>query len=244
MYTLCFSRQAVLLLVSVIVLSAPCVAQRRRAANFNARTAYVIDERLAALRSEPKLEGDLTQRLSRGRAVQIIGSRQADGVTFYRVAVTRRTRGWLPADALVSPSRPEEDAKFLRLIRGSDDFDKIDRASLFLQVFPRSGLRAQVLSLVGDEAEQFAQSLSRDAGRRLNEKEMTAGGAARQIYFMNYNGLDRFNRIGIKFKFDEKTKTYTYDGAAWREIVRRYPNSPEAETARAKLAAQTGVKLR
>ncbi len=244
MYTLCFSRQAVLLLVSVVLLSAPCAAQRRRAANLNARTAYVIDERLAALRSEPKLEGDLTQRLSRGRAVQIIGNRQADGVTFYRVAVTRRTRGWLPADALVSPARPEEDARFLRLIRGSDDFDKLDRASLFLQVFPRSSLRAQVLGLVGDEAEQFAQSLTRDAARRLNEKEMTAGGASRMIYFMNYNGLDRFNRIGVKFKYDEAARAFKYDGAAWREIVRRYPQSAEAETARAKLAALPSDKAR
>jgi len=237
MYTISFSRQAVLLLAVVALLSASCVAQKRRAANYGSRTAYVIDERLAALRSEPKLEGDLTQRLSRGRAVQIIGNRQTGGVMFYRVAVTRRTRGWLPADSLVSPSRVEDDARCLRLIRGSEDFDKIARASLFLQVFPRSMLRAQVLSLLGDEAEQFAQSLSREAGRRLVEKEMTAGGASRVIYFMNYNGLDRFNRIGVKFTFDEGTKTYRYDGAAWREIVRRYPNSAEAETARAKLAA-------
>lgn len=189
MYTINFSRQAILLLVGVVVLCAPCIAQRRRAASNGGRTAYVIDERLAALRSEPKLEGDLAQRLSRGRAVQIIGNRQADGIMFYRVAVTRRTRGWLSADALVAPSRAEDDARLLRLIRGSDDFDKLDRASLFLQLFPRSSLRSQVLSLVGEEAEQFAQSLSRDAGRRLNEKEMTAGGASRMIYFMNYNGL-------------------------------------------------------
>jgi len=244
MYTISFSRQAVLLLVSVVLLSAPGVAQRRRAANYNARTAYVIDERLAALRSEADLEGNLMQRLSRGRAVQIIGNRQADGVTFYRVAVTRRTRGWLPADALVSPSRVEDDARCLRLIRGSEDFDKLARASLFLQVFPRSMLRAQVLSLMGDEAEQFAQSLSREAGRRLDEKEMTAGGASRASYFMNYNGLDRFNRIGVKFTFDDATKTYRYDGAAWREIVRRYPNSAEAETARAKLASLPNDKSR
>ncbi|MCP9495143.1 MAG: SH3 domain-containing protein [Pyrinomonadaceae bacterium MAG19_C2-C3] len=244
MYTISFSRQAVLLFVSVVVLSAPCVAQRRRAASNGNRTAYVVDERLAALRSEPKLEGDLTQRLSRGRAVQIIGNRQADGAMFYRVAVTRRTRGWLPADALVSPTRVEDDARLLRLIRGSDDFDKLDRASLFLQVFPRSSLRAQVLSLVGEEAEQFAQSLSREAARRLNEKEMTAGGASRVIYFMNYNGLDRFNKIGVKFKYDEAARAFKYDGAAWREIVRRYPNSAEAETARAKLAALSNDKSR
>ena len=189
MYTISFSRQAVLLLVSVVLLSAPSVAQRRRAANYGSRTAYVIDERLAALRSEPDLEGNLMQRLSRGRAVQIIGNRQADGIMFYRVAVTRRTRGWLPADSLVSPSRSEDDERCLRLIRGSEDFDKLARASLFIQVFPRSMLRPQVLSLMGDEAEQFAQSLSREAGRRLVEKEMTAGGASRAIYFMNYNGL-------------------------------------------------------
>ena len=60
-----------------------------------------------------------------------------------------------------------------------------------------------------------------------------ANGAAAFSYFMNFNGLDRYRRLGIDFVFDAATKQYHYDGASWREIVRRYPRSAEA----AKLAA-------
>ena len=49
---------------------------------------------------------------------------------------------------------------------------------------------------------------------------------------LNYHGLDRYNREGITFLFDRTTKKFSYDGAAWREILRRYPNSPEAAEAR------------
>jgi outer membrane protein assembly factor BamD (BamD/ComL family) len=49
---------------------------------------------------------------------------------------------------------------------------------------------------------------------------------------MNYNGLDRYNRQGIVFNFDASAKRFHYDGAAWREILRRYPQSAEANDAR------------
>jgi len=35
------------------------------------------------------------------------------------------------------------------------------------------------------------------------------------------------------------TKKFSYDGAAWREILKRYPNSPEAAEARKHLDALT-----
>jgi hypothetical protein len=64
---------------------------------------------------------------------------------------------------------------------------------------------------------------------------MTAGGAPVHSYFLNYNGIDRYRRQGVVFTFDSAAKQFHYDGAAWREIVRRYPQSPEAEQARARL---------
>ena len=66
---------------------------------------------------------------------------------------------------------------------------------------------------------------------------MTAGGAPEFSYFMNFNELDRYNRQGIGFVFDPATKQFHYDGAAWREIVRRHPQSPEAVEARKRLGA-------
>ncbi len=200
--------------------------------------AVVVDERLAALRDEPDLTANLLQRMSRGRVVAVRGvKRTPDGVTFYRVMVTRRTGGWVQSEAVVSPARKEDEARLLRLIRSSEDFDRLARARIFLDVFQRSPLRPEVLLLLGDEAEKSAARLSRDAARRLDEKEMAAGGAPVFSYFLNFNGLDRYRRQGVAFVFDRAAKQFHYDGAAWREILRRHPRSPEAAEARKRLAA-------
>lgn len=210
-------------------------AQRRRAPEGGQR-AVVVDERLAALRDEPELTSNLLQRMSRGRMVAVRGLKRApDGVTFYRVVVTRRTGGWLQTEAVVSTGRAGEDARLLRLIQSSEEFDRIVRARIFLDFFPKSNLRPIVLMLYGEEAEKAAAKLSRDAARRLNEREMAANGAPVFSFFLNYSGLDRFNRAGVRFVFDNATKRFHYDGAVWREILRRYPRSPEANEARKRL---------
>jgi hypothetical protein len=196
----------------------------------------VVDERLSALRDAPRLTANLLQRLGRGRVVAVSGVRETrDGVTFLRVAVTSRTSGWVQADALVRPSVAGEDARLLRLVRGSAEFDRLARARIFLDAFPRSTLRPAALLVFGEEAEASAARLSRDAARRLDPREMEAGGAPHASYFLNFNGLDRLNRLGVKFVFDSTTKQFHYDGAAWREILRRHPQSPEAAEARRRL---------
>lgn len=200
------------------------------------RVAVVVDERLSALRATPGLSARLEQRLSRGRYVAILKSqRTADGLIFHEVKVSRRRSGWLQAGAVVSATQPADDDRLLALLRGSDDFDLIVRARIFLDTFPRSPLRPAVLLLYAAAAEEAAARLSRDAGRRLNHAEMAAGGAPEFSSFMNYNGLDRYNRQGIRFTFDDGAKRFHYDGAAWREIVRRYPQSSEAVEARKRL---------
>jgi hypothetical protein len=52
---------------------------------------------------------------------------------------------------------------------------------------------------------------------------------------MNYSGLDRYNRLGVFFVFDPQSKRLHYNGAAWREIIRRFPRSQEAIQARARV---------
>ncbi|HEX8845772.1 MAG TPA: hypothetical protein VF791_14060 [Pyrinomonadaceae bacterium] len=228
----------------LLFLTISAVAQQRRAPEGGTR-AVVIDERLAALRDAPDLSANLLQRMSRGRLVAVRGLRRSgDGVTFYRVAVTKRTGGWIQTEALVSPVRKDDDERLLRLIRNSDDFDRIARARIFLDTFPRSPLRPSVLMLYGEAAERAAARLSRDAARRLDEKEMAANNAPVFSYFLNYNGLDRYRRQGIVFVFDRTAKRFYYDGASWREIVRRYPNSPEAAEARKLLDALSAVAVR
>lgn len=216
--------------------------QRRTRTPEGGRLAVIVDERLAALRDEPELTASLLQRISRGRVVAVRGARRSpDGVTFYRVVVTRRTGGWLQAEAVVSPTRAGDDARLLRLIQSSEDFDRIVRARIFLDFFPKSTLRAAVLMLYGEEAEKAAARLSRDATRRLDEREMTANGAPVFSYFLNYSGLDRYRRQGIAFLFDREAKRFHYNGESWREIIRRYPRSAEAAEARKRLEALASV---
>jgi hypothetical protein len=219
-------------------------AQQRSASEGGAR-AVVIDERLAVLRDAPDLYANLLQRMSRGRTVAIKGAKRSpEGVTFYRVLVTRRTGGWLQSDAVVSLTRKDDDGRLLRLIQNSEDFDRIIRARIFLDMFQKSPQRPTVLLLYGEAAEKAAGKLSRDAIRHLDEKEMAANGAPTFSYFLNYNGLDRYRRQGITFIFDRATKQFHYDGASWREIVRRYPRSPEAVEARKRLEALNAVAAR
>jgi len=229
-----------IILVNIFFLLSPAssaMAQKRREPP-GGRLAVVIDERLAALRIAPDPAAKLLRRLNRGRLVAVLGGmRNRDGLVYLQVVVTRRTIGWLPTESVVAPWRHEDDDRSLRLIRNSKDFDRIARARLFLDAFPRSPLRPQGLLLFGDAAEQAAEKLSREASRRLDPNEMAAGGAPDFSYFLNYNGLDRYNRQEINFTFDRSSSTFHYDGAAWSEIVRRYPGSPEAAEARRRLAA-------
>lgn len=202
------------------------------------RLAVVADERLSALRSSPELSGKLLRRMGRGSLVAIKGDKRSrDGIVFHKVNVTLRTGGWIQRDAVFAPSRAADDDRLLRLIKGSDGFDRIVRAKIFLNNFSGSELRPEVLLIFAQAAEDAASHLSRDAARRLDEKEMNAGGAPLFSYFLNFNELDRYNRQGITFFFDPSGKQFHYDGAAWQELVHRYPRSPQAAEARRRLDA-------
>jgi len=101
------------------------------------RMAVVVDERLSALRAAPDPAARLIERLSRGHLVSIRGERvTSDGLKFYRVAISSRRLGWVQSDAVVVPWRVGDDARLMRLIEGSDEFDRIIRARTFLDVFP------------------------------------------------------------------------------------------------------------
>ena len=84
----------------------------------------------------------------------------------------------------------------------------IARAHLLLESFPRSALRPAALLILGDAAAEAAERLTREARRRLDPAEMTAGGAPVASYFHNYNGLDRYRRLGVVFDFDPASRTY------------------------------------
>lgn len=229
-------RKFVFLALSVSLALLPATSFARKRAPAGGRVAIVVDERLSALRRTPELSGVLLRRLGRGSLVAVKGEKRGrDGVVFHKVNVTSRTSGWIQREAIFSPSRTGDDARFLSLIKGSEDFDRIARARIFLDNFTLSKFRPEVLLIYSVAAEDVAARLSRDASRRLDDKEMTASGAPLFSYFLNYNGLDRYNRQGITFSFDTREKNFHYDGEGWQELVHRYPRSPEAAEARKRL---------
>ena len=231
-------------LTVVACLAASGLAQKKRMPP-GGHLAIVVDARLAALRAAPNLSAPLVRRLSRGGFVSIRGSqRSSDGILFHRVAINSRTSGWIQSDAVVAGWRASDDEKLLHLIAGPDEFERLARSRIFLETFPRSPWRPTVLLLYGQAAEEAATQLTRQAQRQFERNEIPAEGAPRFSYFMNYNGLDRYNRQGARFIFDESTKSFHYDGAALREILRRYPQSKEADEARQMLAKLDALKVK
>src|SRR2546423_198593 len=214
------SHKLALCLLFLILLEPTVFAQNRKPPT-GGRLAIVVDERLAALRATPQLNGKLVRRLARGRLVAVRSMKaDADGIGFFLVNVSSRTHGWIQREAVVSPSRAGDDHRLLNLIERSQGFDRIARARIFLDNFPRSRLRPEVFLLLGDTAEELAAKLSTDAARRMND----LGDAPEFRYYLNYTGLDRYNRQQVGFVFNRSSKRFHYDGTAWRELIRRYPN--------------------
>jgi hypothetical protein len=229
------SHTAIAALFFFAAIAFPVPAQKKRVPP-GGNIAVIADERLAALRVAPSLSARLIRRLGRGNFVSVRTTRRNhEGISFSHVVVTRRTSGWLQSEALVTSGRNGDDRRLAHLIGGTDEFDRIARSRIFLDHFPRSSLRPKVLLALGDAAEEAAAQLSREATRRFERREIPTDGAPEHSYYMNYNGLDRYNRQGVIFTFDPGTKQFHYDGAAWREIVRKHPNSPEAEEAKKRL---------
>lgn len=198
-------------------------------------TGIVIDERLAVLRSEPSLFAKTLQRMRRGRAVSVFGSKEADGVTFYRVKALPNSTGWVQSEAIIGRFRRGDDSRLARLVQSSEGFEQIERAQIFLDTFADSPLRPAILLLLGDLMEETALKISTDALKKLDRREMAASGAPLHSFYLNYTSLDRYRKIGINFVFNPSTKLLHYDGESWREIVSKFPNSSEAAEAQKRL---------
>lgn len=239
-----------LFLLIFLAFSTNLEAQKRRVASKPPKTpsaaqkqieksnaAIVVDERLSVLRSEPSLFSTPIQRMRSGRIVSVTGSKEADGVTFYRVTALPNNFGWVQSDAVFGKFRRGDDERLAKLVQSSDGFEQIERARIFLDTFPNSALRTVVLLLLGDVLEEVALKLSGEATRRLDRREMSASGAPLHSFYLNYVSLDRYKKMNVNFLFNSKTRLLHYDGADWREIVGKFPNSAEAIEAQKRLNA-------
>lgn len=227
--------QFIVCLLLVVGLSANREAIAQQPQPFQALSGYVVDERFSALRREPSLKGPIIERLRIGRFVAVLKEKRvSDGATFYRVAPTRRTRGWLHELAVALPAKAGDDRRLLSLIEAAEGFARLHLAQIFVTHFDRSPLRSKALWILGQEADAAARSLSDQAGRRLSA---SANGTAvqKRHLFLSFDGLDRYNRLGVLFDYDESGHKYVYDGWAYREILTRYPKSDEAAKAAERL---------
>lgn len=198
--------------------------------------AFVINERLSALRREPGVQSQVIRRLRLGHPVFIVSTSKskAGRLRFCRVAVTRRTRGWIHESALAVQSRPGEDQRIMNLIEGSSDgVDRITLCRIIIERFGQSRLVPRAMLLLGEEAERVAETLSQRTRRRL--AEVRGADASLRDYYLSDAGLDRYSRLGVVFDFNESTGEFVYDGKAYREIVRRFPEGEEAKLARQRL---------
>lgn len=236
---------AVFVFSLVNLFSQPIFAQKRLRPKVSAapvstkrpeKTAVIINEHFSVLRLEPSLYAMPIQRISRGQTAVISGEKQAEGVTFLKTQTSRRS-GWIQAEAFLFPSRNGEDARLAELIKISDGFDRLELINLFLIHFPNSNLRPPILLQTGDLMEEVAQKLTTEANRRTTNDEIRVYGTSLRSIFLNYNGLDRYKKLGFGFVFNENTRRYHYDGWAWREITNRFSDSKEAPEAKRKFDA-------
>jgi len=210
------------------------------------QTAIVIDETLSVLRAGPSLFSEPVQRMRRGRKVLIQGVTEADGVKFYRVAAPPTSFGWVQADAVFGKFRTGDEERLSRFVQAETGFDQIETAIEFFELYPNSQFRPSILLLFGDLLEELSSKLSKDATNRLRRLEMAASAAPVHSYYLNFVSLDRYRKLGIIFLFNSVARQFHYNGASWKEIIAKFPDSPEAveaqkrlDTLKAKMEKQT-----
>jgi len=218
------------------VVTKPKVAAAQKSSEIG-QTAVVIDETLSVLRKNPSLFSESVHRMSRGRVVQILGVTEADGVKFFRVTVPPKNFGWVQADAVFGKFRPGDEERLATLVQALDGFDQIEAAKEFFELYPTSKLRPSILLLYGDLLEELSVKLSKDATRRLKRSEMAASAAPLHSYYLNFVSLDRYRKLGVVFLFNSTSKQFHYAGSSWKEIIAKFPPSPEAAEAQKRLDA-------
>jgi hypothetical protein len=241
-----------LLLVSASNISAQQPTTRASATDDNSRSAQsgprvylkavVIDDRLSTLRRDPGLQSEVVRRLRLGHTAFIVSASnpRVGQPKFCRVAITRRTRGWILLAALAVQGRAGEDQRVMRRIETANDgFDRIRLCRILIERFGKSQLVPRALLLLGEEAERAAETLSQRARRRLADVSVDHSNAGLKDYYLNDTGLDRYSKLRIVFDFNESSSEYVYDGRAYHDLLKRFPDREETTQARQRIELAT-----
>jgi len=170
--------------------------------------AFVIDSTVAVLRVRPSLDAAITKRLSDGRRVVILSQlRDRDGTQWTRVAVTRRTRGWVLAIALASPGDRGDERRMLDLLDDAEGIHRLRVARTATDHFP--AVRAQATAVFNDEADRAALELSARLQARHELPSARSDPMAIRAHLLSDPMLDRYLRLGLSFDVDVASLTYT-----------------------------------
>ena len=206
------------LLSGVIALSlliAPCEGKVPKP--LPGQRVIVVDERYSALRERPELQAPLLQRLRRGRVVGLLGSiRNQRGERFYRVAVSRNRDGWIYDAALVRSRNPTDAGRLFSLIEATgDDYQRVMLARIFQREFRRTSFTTRLTIILEEALARVSERLTAELRRRAD----ATSPPVRRAFFLSSNSLDRYNRLGILFDYDEETDELRWRGAGkGREI--------------------------
>lgn len=215
------------------------IAQSQTTKRVSFVKAVVIDDRFSALRREPSLQSEVIHRLRLGHTVYVIhpGNDETSHSAFFRIAASRRTRGWIYRTAIAVQGRAGEDQRIMKLIEGtSDGLDRIALCRILIERFGQSPLVPRALLIMGDEGESAAETLTQRARKRITESAAASASSRLRDFYLNDSTLDRYSKLRIVFDFNEQTREYIYDGRAYRDLLSRSPHSEEALLARQRLS--------
>ena len=132
--------------------------------------------------------------------------RDRDGLVWLRVAVTRRTRGWVLADAVAAPSDASSSGRMLGLLGSLHGFARLRVAVLAEQRFPR--VRGVAADVIEAEAKAAADELTQRFASR-NELAAPLSPAAIRAILLTDPLCDRYSRLGVVFDADPTSRVIT-----------------------------------
>lgn len=158
------------------------------------------------MRADPGFHTKLLKRLRHGRMVAIVErARGADGIAWVRVAVTRRTRGWIPVSAIASPGDRNGERQLAGRLASTTGFARLELARLALDRFP--SLRSAGADAFAEEADRAAAELTKRAARRFEQAGNLTAAELRTRMLLDPL-LDRYVRLGVRFDVEPGSMTY------------------------------------
>lgn len=194
--------------VALLSFVSPCAAA--------ASHAYVVDTRLSVLRSSPDLASSALRRIGVGRPVVVVARRRDRyGLLWLRVAVTRRTRGWMLDGALATPRDPNGERRLAERLASTTGLARVRLARLTIDRFP--ALRCDGVRAAEAASADVAARATQTARRKLGTTDGLDPTTLRAL-MLSDPMLDAYSKLGVVFDLDPAAGTLVVRGigSSWR----------------------------